>query len=50
MNESLRNVKRHVAGDSALAIKKWRGSALGNCNRLAIILESGGVGSGGPEP
>ena len=33
-DESFANVERHVAEDSELAIKGWRGSALGNSNRL----------------
>lgn len=48
-DESFRNVKKHVAGESELAIKGWRGSALGNCNRLSIILKSGRLGLGVPE-
>jgi hypothetical protein len=47
--ESFRILERHVAGESELAIKGWRGSALGNCNRLNIILKSGGLGLRGPE-
>jgi hypothetical protein len=48
-DESFCILERHVAGQSELAIKGWRGLALGNCNRLSIILKSGGLGLGVPE-